>query len=58
MSLSLQGLEYLTSQSVMHGDLAIRNVLLDKGYVAKISDFGLAKSMSYYNIGRYIGNLN
>ena len=38
----------------MHGDLAIRNVLLDKGYVAKISDFGLAKSISYYNIGKMI----
>ena len=51
MSLSLKGLEYLTSQSVMHGDLAIRNVLLDKNKTAKISDFGLAKSMSYYNMG-------
>ena len=52
--LFFQGLEYLTSKSIMHGDLAARNVLLDKDYTAKISDFGLAKSMtSYYHSGLY-----
>ena len=34
--------------SIMHGDLAARNILVGENYVAKISDFGLSKMM-YYN---------
>ena len=45
-----RGLDYLTSASLMHGDLAARNVLIGENYVAKISDFGLSKMM-YYNTG-------
>merc|ERR1719410_49497 len=45
-----RGLEYLVSASIMHGDLAARNILVGENYVAKISDFGLSKMM-YYNEG-------
>jgi serine/threonine protein kinase len=45
-----KGMKYLSDMRIMHGDLAARNVLLrndplQKGnLVAKVSDFGLAKS--------------
>ena len=44
----------------MHGDLAARNVMVGENYTAKISDFGLAKVIPYYNEGKYefIQNLN
>uniref|UniRef100_A0A0K0DBI5 Tyrosine-protein kinase n=1 Tax=Angiostrongylus cantonensis TaxID=6313 RepID=A0A0K0DBI5_ANGCA len=37
------GMCYLESRQIVHRDLAARNVLLDEEYVAKVSDFGLAK---------------
>ncbi|KAJ1365352.1 Tyrosine-protein kinase csk-1 [Parelaphostrongylus tenuis] len=37
------GMCYLESRQIVHRDLAARNVLLDEDYVAKVSDFGLAK---------------
>ena len=46
-----QGMCYLAENSIMHGDLAARNVLLDEeplksGYpVAKVADFGLSKKL-------------
>lgn len=39
------GMDYLSSKKVIHGDLAARNVLVGEGKIAKISDFGLAKSV-------------
>ena len=52
------GMHFLESKSIMHGDLAARNILLDEdptlktGYpLAKISDFGLAKE--FYNKVEY-----
>ncbi|XP_078050222.1 vascular endothelial growth factor receptor kdr-like [Augochlora pura] len=40
-----RGMEYLSQRRILHGDLATRNILLADDNVAKICDFGLAKSM-------------
>ncbi|XP_071947037.1 uncharacterized protein [Antedon mediterranea] len=37
-----RGMDYLSSTRYYHGDLAARNILVDKGLTIKISDFGLA----------------
>ena len=37
------GMEFLSLKNIVHGDLALRNVLLPRSDVAKISDFGLAR---------------
>ena len=50
-----KGMDYLTKNKIMHGDLAARNIMLDanplkSGYpVAKVADFGLSKNF-YDNI--------
>ncbi|XP_062570651.1 tyrosine-protein kinase JAK2-like isoform X1 [Saccostrea cucullata] len=41
-----RGMEYLTDVKVFHCDLAARNILLTKDYMAKIADFGLSKLMT------------
>ena len=51
------GMEYLAQKQIMHGDLAARNILLDKdpldsGYpVGKVADFGLSKK--FYDNATY-----
>lgn len=42
----VKGMEYLSVVKVLHCDLAARNILLTKDYMAKIADFGLSKLMT------------
>lgn len=42
----LNGLRFLRRAKVVHGDIALRNVLLDKDLTAKICDFGLSHQVT------------
>ncbi|KAJ7314830.1 kinase-like domain-containing protein, partial [Mycena albidolilacea] len=55
------GLEYLHSKGIVHGDLKISNVLVNKKHVACICDFGISRILQVagfttYNTGpgRYV----
>ncbi|RMX50922.1 hypothetical protein pdam_00017550 [Pocillopora damicornis] len=46
------GMSHLESKQCIHRDLACRNVLVGKGLVAKVADFGMARDVS--TDGKYI----
>lgn len=46
------GMAYIESKKLIHRDLAARNVLLGENNVAKICDFGLARSVSCEYVSR------
>ncbi|CAL8116303.1 unnamed protein product [Orchesella dallaii] len=45
-----EGMDFLESRRVIHGDLAARNVLLTEDRIAKITDFGLSRQLYNYSI--------
>ena len=54
-------MEHLEDKSVVHGDLAARNVLVFSHELVKIADFGLSKqlySSSEYLLKRKVKALN
>lgn len=40
-----QGMQYIASHNIVHGNLAARCILLADGNIVKISDFGFARAM-------------
>jgi len=44
------GMKYLTEKNIIHGDLAVRNLLLKELKNIKITDFGLARQLKNYAI--------
>ena len=44
------GLQYLTNAKIIHRDLALRNVLIDKNFKIRISDYGLRLGEKYLRI--------
>lgn len=41
-----QGMQFIASQNIVHGNLAARSIFLTDGNIVKISDFGLARAMN------------
>lgn len=42
----VKGMQFLHSKNIIHRDLKCANVLIDKGWTAKITDFDVAKQKS------------
>ena len=39
--------DYLASLKIVHRDLACRNILVGKGQILKVSDFGMSRNVTY-----------
>ena len=48
------GMEFIASRGFVHRDLAARNILIHKGRVAKVGDFGLCRYI--YKSPAYVGS--
>ncbi len=49
-------MEFLVAKKCIHRDLAARNVLVARGLVAKIADFGLARDVAGHDYYRKTGD--
>ena len=49
------GLEYMTSQSIVHRDIAARNCLVGPNLSVKVADFGLSRSLAMSNYYSKVG---
>lgn len=45
-----QGMQFISSQNIVHGNLAARSIFLTDGNYVKISDFGLARAMNKVDV--------
>ncbi|CAG7815689.1 unnamed protein product, partial [Allacma fusca] len=46
----VDGMDFISSKNVIHGDLATRNVLITHDLKAKVSDFGLSKQINFQEV--------
>ena len=49
-------MQFLASKKCIHRDLAARNVLVSRGLVAKVADFGLARDVHANDYYRKFGD--
>lgn len=53
----ISALKYCHSKNIAHRDLKLENLLLDRNYVLKLSDFGFARSIAINTSGKHSSNV-